>query len=205
MEWFANKGQIIQVTAAVVSVCLVLASQPWAGGRPSSLFVLAVALGWLAFSVIMFFRVRSQKTAKVGAGFPLTVQDVVLPLERSTSPTVNFKSKLRIVLKNESGHDLNISSPRWIRETGDVSIQPLDKRGRYLWQLEGPGGWEANAPSSWQSEELPEIHLRHGDVCRTWIGLDSSVSDHEARRTRLLSTRLTNAGTDCPTIIDRSS
>jgi hypothetical protein len=61
MEWFANKGQVLQVIAAVVSAVIVFINVFVAKEKMPSVVVLAIALGWLAFSVIIFFRNRTQK------------------------------------------------------------------------------------------------------------------------------------------------
>ena len=57
----------------------------------------------------------------INSAIGLTTLDVYF--DRSTNPKVNFKSKLRIVLKNDSGKEMRIRVPRWISEAGDVSIQ----------------------------------------------------------------------------------
>jgi hypothetical protein len=60
MEWFANKGQVLQVIAAVVSAVIVLINVFVAKEKVLSVVVLVIALGWLAFSIIIFFRNRTQ-------------------------------------------------------------------------------------------------------------------------------------------------
>ena len=64
MEWFANKGQVLQVIAAVVSAAIVLINVFVAKEKVPSVVVLVLALGWLTFSVIMYFRNRAQ-TAEI--------------------------------------------------------------------------------------------------------------------------------------------
>lgn len=64
MEWFANKGQVLQVIAALVSAVIVIINVFVAKEKVLSVVVLVIALGWLAFSVIMFFRNRAQ-TAEI--------------------------------------------------------------------------------------------------------------------------------------------
>jgi hypothetical protein len=64
MGWFANKGQVLQVIAAVVSAVIALINVFVAKEKVPSVVVLAIALGWLTFSVIMFFRNRAQ-TAEI--------------------------------------------------------------------------------------------------------------------------------------------
>jgi signal transduction histidine kinase len=64
MEWFANKGQVLQVIAAIVAAVIVLINVFVAKEKVPSVVVLVIALGWLAFSVIIFFRNRAQ-TAEI--------------------------------------------------------------------------------------------------------------------------------------------
>ena len=49
MEWFANKGQVLQVIAAVVSAAIVLINVFVAKEKVPSVVVLVLALGWLTF------------------------------------------------------------------------------------------------------------------------------------------------------------
>jgi|SRR5271157_2529290 len=201
MEWFANKGQVVQVIAAIVcglAACAALIVVLLTNLKVAVIFTVVVTWSWAVFSIVTFVRdvrQRSKKAAPesetINPEILLTVQDVVFPLERPSAPHVGYKSKVRIVLKNESGGDIDVLTPTWIRATGDASIQPLEKGKTYMWQIEGPAGWETSSPASWLPEELSEIHLRHGDVCRTWIALAVSLSDDEARRrheTRRLGT-----------------
>jgi len=95
--------------------------------------------------------------------------------ERSTSPNVVYKSKVRIVLSNDTGRDVNVLRTEWETEQGDVQFQaPL----RYTFQLEGAGGWIAD---QWQGERT-SIHVDAGKVFRTWMGVDQTVTTDELRR-----------------------
>jgi hypothetical protein len=64
-KWFANRGQVVQVIAAIISLLIVLSNQPWVKEpwvkekRELILFILAA--GWLLFSVVMFIVNRRTK------------------------------------------------------------------------------------------------------------------------------------------------
>jgi hypothetical protein len=102
LEWFANEGQVLQVIAAVVSAVIVLINVFVAKEKVPSVVVLAIALGWLAFSVVIFFRNRAQtaeiKTAakKTAAASMEKIPFDYLPQE---SPSVHGWA----LLKEETG------------------------------------------------------------------------------------------------------
>jgi len=42
----------------------------------------------------------------------------------TTDPNITYKSKVRIVLRNETGQEIEVKAPSWIARTGDISIEP---------------------------------------------------------------------------------
>jgi pyrimidine deaminase RibD-like protein len=105
----------------------------------------------------------------------ITVQDVYV--ERSSDPKITYKSKLRIVLRNDTGQDIKVTDRRWVPGPGDVPMQapPVSR----LEEVEGPDGWERD---DWQKEVAPVVRVPVSRAFRVWIGLDPMVSDVEIRR-----------------------
>jgi hypothetical protein len=100
----------------------------------------------------------------------------ILP-ENTTNPDVHFKSKVRIVLRNDSGRTVDLLNPTWIAN-GDVR---LDLPRQLMLQVElVEGGWLSN---KW-SDEMREIRVPPGWAFRTWIGLHSPLGNPDFRRIR---------------------
>jgi hypothetical protein len=90
--------------------------------------------------------------------------------EYTTAENIHFKSKVRVVLRNETGQTVDILNPTWIAN-GDVR---LDLPPQLKVQVElVEGGWRSN---KW-SDELREIRVPPGWVFRTWIGLHSPLNN----------------------------
>jgi len=98
----------------------------------------------------------------------------ILDKEPVRQPTAVYKSKLYIVLRNDSGKDFDMLAATW--EPGDIGL-PLPKQ---LWQLEGSGGWQTR---SWQPKEYGEVqNVRPTQVLSTWVPLVPAIQDPEVRR-----------------------
>jgi hypothetical protein len=97
--------------------------------------------------------------------------------ERSDDQAIQYKRKLRIVLRNESEKHIIVRSPSWRRRSNlDIQVRPQD---RYLWQTEGPNGWENG---SWGPNEMAEVPAGPGAILRTWIGLHDDATRDGVRR-----------------------
>ena len=97
------------------------------------------------------------------------VLEDVSPIQRDNTPTIIFKTKVRIILKNDTGKDLEIGPITW-DQTGDMvplqaPISPMKLR------LKG-----ANEP------EVHVLPVPAGRSLSTWIGVASHVTDEEVLR-----------------------
>jgi hypothetical protein len=114
--------------------------------------------------------------------------------ERNDAPTIHYKRKLRVVLRNESGKEVLVRPAKWETGTGDIAVQPLRE---HPWQLEGTGGWENG---SWGAERFGEaVHVPPGRVLQTWVGLHPSADEVDVRRrheTRRLGTLIIPSNTE---------
>jgi hypothetical protein len=129
----------------------------------------------------------------------LKILDFYVERAREDDRATYYRSKVRIVLKNETKDDLDIQSPSWTNS--EVQVQLPEKLKLQL--EEHIGGWELG---KWQigtdgkPRELYRIPLRPGEAFRTWIGLDQSVNDtklrrkHEVRRVGILTFPISVAG-----------
>jgi hypothetical protein len=138
--------------------------------------VTIAALTAIAIVGVLVFHSYAETRPKPALPTPsvdLRVLDVYPDI--NTKPEINYKSKLRVVLRNDTGHDLDVGRPRWVVEPGDV---PFQKPFVSALQVEGSDGWEAD---HWQPE-AGEVHVRPSQVFRTWIGLDQRFSASELRR-----------------------
>jgi hypothetical protein len=90
--------------------------------------------------------------------------------EYTTAESVYFKSKVRMVLQNDTGQAIDVSNPTWIA-SGNVR---LDLPPQLTLQVElVEGGRRLN---EW-SEEMREVRVPPGCAFRTWIGLHSPLSN----------------------------
>jgi class 3 adenylate cyclase len=84
---------------------------------------------------------------------------------------ITYKSKIRIIFKNETGHILDVGAPTWKTRNGDVPHQAPP-----VW------GWEVDENGKWANAEKPTATIGLGQVFRTWIGLASGFKEDELRR-----------------------
>lgn len=148
--------------------------EPIIGRTLSNPVVLAALVAILIF-VVLFVHSYFDSLPKpaVKSTVPLTVFDVIF--ERSTRSDVVYKSKVRIILRNDTGQLISASLPNWRSEKGDIPIEW--PQGSTL-QLEGPGGWQKEG---WQPG-AKNLGVPQGRVFRFWIGLPPSVGDDELVR-----------------------
>lgn len=111
----------------------------------------------------------------------LTVLDVK-PEPARNRPDIEYKSKLRVALRNDSRQIIVVRAPEWECDIDDY-IE------RVPWwsclQLECGQGWRKN---QW-ANEAEEIHVRPNQVFLASVALDPSISDDDVRR-RLVRKRL---------------
>jgi hypothetical protein len=89
--------------------------------------------------------------------------------EISDSPNVTYKNKIRVVLKNDSGKEIQVWTPLW-DERSEVQCQwPL---GSSL-QAAGPKGYLSN---DWLGEQNC-LRLKPQEMFRCWIGLMPPVGE----------------------------
>jgi hypothetical protein len=108
---------------------------------------------------------------------PDNFSTVDVSADYTTAADVNFKSKIRIIMRNDTGQTVNIHNPIWIAD-GNVRLD-LPRRLKLQVELvEGDG-----RSNKW-SEELDEVQVPPRWVFRTWIGLHSPLSNTDFRRIR---------------------
>jgi hypothetical protein len=129
---------------------------------------LVVAITVLSVVLILWLALRAFLDART-----FTVLDVVF--DRSAVPTVTYKLKGRVVLRNNTNRNIEIDQPIWRTGADGVSIQP-PFRSRF--RIEGAGGWESG---DWQ-QEVQVASVKPGQAFEIWIGLNQSYREHELRR-----------------------
>jgi hypothetical protein len=92
----------------------------------------------------------------------------------------NYKSKLRVLLQNNTGVEVLVSRYEWTPGPSGVSMQN-PRPGTDVFQVEGPAGWGNNdwrpTPNGAASMRVPI-----GNVCRLWIGLNQTYQQDQIRR-----------------------
>ena len=115
------------------------------------------------------------------------VQIENLDAKLDISRAMNFPSKLRVYLKNNSTSAIMAWSPRW--EAGRWDVQREDW-GRL--QVEKyPGSWNVGVLGDWLNPESTEGRIETGNAFCACIALNRKVPDDELRRRLLLE----NVGT----------
>ena len=97
--------------------------------------------------------------------------------EPSTDPKVNFKSKIRVQFKNNTGQLIDISCPIWAADIADVPLQVPPHNNNVL-QVETSTGWHKNA---W-TDAAATISVPQGAVFRLWFGLHQAFAADDLRR-----------------------
>jgi hypothetical protein len=185
MAWFANKGQVLQLTvqigtavgwstmlAAVIGFVQKLQSGALDWWVLVTLFVVSL--------VIFVYADKKSRGREVVAVMPVAAakeSQRAIPviglvpekvwIEPSSSPNVSFKLKLRIIWGNE-GDNIHLGRPRW--KPDGITIQGVDLT--YSFQREEGG------------KEVADIDLPSGRRCRLWLGLDPAVSPEKAEQLR---------------------
>ena len=210
-------SEIITFVLTVIIIALMLLpirSILWTRGVSFVLLLLLL----VAIPLAAFFRWKAAQLSRRREGVRqipnpqvsvarLKILDFYVERARGDDRVNFYRSKVRIVLKNETKDDLDIQSPSWTN--GEVQVQLPEKLRLQL--EEYIGGWELG---KWQigtdgkPKELYRIALRPGEAFRTWIGLDQSVNDtklrrkHEVRRVGVLTFPISAAGKNTPVAIE---
>jgi class 3 adenylate cyclase len=121
--------------------------------------------------------------------------------DQSSDPKIVYKLKLRIIIRNDTGHLIHVKAPTWNPGQGGIAFQGLNTAS---WlQVEGGAGWRTH---SWEREGS-EVDVEAGKVFRTWIGLDPSRSTldvialHESHQLGAISMPVRVAG--CEVVFER--
>lgn len=89
--------------------------------------------------------------------------------ERSENVEVQYKFKLRIVLRNDSKERCEVRNSTWLSRPDDI---PLFSPLQYLpWQIKTQNSWEPTPHGDYALDIPP------GRIFRTWIGVASAVSE----------------------------
>jgi len=140
---------------------------------------LSVLAGCFLLSALIHLKAASVAgTAKQGNIEQTTTPKFFTVLDKEPKRDLNsdavYKSKVYIVLKNESGKHFDLVYATW--EPGDIGL-PF---ARQLWQLEGSGGYQAR---SWKPEESKDLqNVRPGQVLCTWVPVNPSETEAAVRR-----------------------
>lgn len=97
----------------------------------------------------------------------LTLTD--LEFERSTSPSIHYKLKLRAVFKNHVGHEISVTSVRW-DPGADGARGPVGGHWSILQPSNGVGVWGA---------EAHRLRIGIDGEFRASAALEQAVTDHE--------------------------
>jgi hypothetical protein len=93
-----------------------------------------------------------------------------------------FKRKIRIVLRNETGKEIQVDTPDWATDAGDLAIQPhgrgLGAASKIRLENKQSGGWKED---KWL-EETDQLIVPAGHHFETWIGLNHEYKDETLQR-----------------------
>ncbi len=95
----------------------------------------------------------------------------------TSDPKINYKSKIRVQLKNNTGQSIEVSSPSWTADPADVPLQ-IPPHNFNVLQVETSAGWHKDA---WV-KEAAAISVPPGAVFRLWFGLHQAFAADELRR-----------------------
>ena len=92
-----------------------------------------------------------------------------------------FKRKIRAVLRNDAGKEIEINKPDWAADSGDLAIQPSGSSGAASTiRLENKqaGGWKQN---KWV-EESNRLIVPSGYHFEGWVGLSHQYTEDRLQR-----------------------
>jgi hypothetical protein len=139
-----------------------------------------VLMGWL---VVDKRRASSRSETPAPNEKPKIISLVKKDFDFAMLPSINYKAKLRVVIRNDSAKIVVVHAPQWRCGQRDVGAQTPFCSSL---QREGLKGFEAD---DWDGQEGPQLQVGPSRAVRAWIGLDSAVSDKELQR-RLLDKQL---------------
>jgi hypothetical protein len=122
-------------------------------------------------------------------GVSLKVQDVYPHCVELSVAGVSYKSKLRVILTNESKDTLIVSPAIWDSRPEGLPIQikpvhpsePQENKPASSLNLESASGWHADPdPSAWQPESL-RIEVPPNRTFKVWVGLKLDEPSAERR------------------------
>jgi hypothetical protein len=102
------------------------------------------------------------------------------PDPRPAGPTIVYKRKLRVALRNTAGSQIEVKAADWISSNGYIPFQPPFYS---ILQEENVarGGYLAD---QWNEQEVSELTVAPSAVFRASIGLDQSFSVEEINNRR---------------------
>lgn len=156
--------------------------------------VIAWCIGGIGFGAVMGGWAVHSRTRTIKNNYPAKVEEggevqalTLIPLdvylEVNDSPTIEYKRKLRIVLRNVSEHDVLVKAGQWRTDIGDIEVRPLKQQS---WDPETEKGWTSG---HWSGPGRPELLVHPGQAFSTWVGLMPSVVEQDVRR-RFVTQRL---------------
>jgi hypothetical protein len=93
-----------------------------------------------------------------------------------------FKRKIRIVLRNETGKEIEVDTPDWATDAGDLAIQPhghgLGAASKIRLENKQSGGWKED---KWL-EEADQLIVPPAHHFEAWVGLNHQYTDNTLQR-----------------------
>jgi len=104
---------------------------------------------------------------------PIILDVLDIRLERADQyPRVEYKRKLRIILKNTSSTEIIVGpGTKW--QTNALRVRTIPE---HKWELEPNDGWHSD---KWTHNETAELRVPPGRAFRTWIGLHNGADEAE--------------------------
>jgi hypothetical protein len=175
-QWFANRGQILQIVLGVIAIGVAVVLHTGVPTAPTWLVPAAfgtavgVALSW---GIGRLFRSEHP--------IPNSLKFVSSDVVSDDREEITDKRKLYLIFRNDSDGEIVVGPKTgWI--DGDLHVKTLTE---HVWQVEGPRGWRNG---DWTKEAVA-IRVLPGKYLRTWVGLpnnatktdvDRSVAEHRA-------------------------
>jgi hypothetical protein len=135
----------------------------------------------LVVSIWMVLRekghLQHQKTRKRGQILSLVYWSFEHHEATPQRESLTFKRKIRAVLRNDAGEEIEVDTPGWAMDAGDLSIQPTaDSPGaasRIRLENKQAGGWKLD---KWL-EETKHLIVPSGYHFETWVGLSNEYTN----------------------------
>jgi hypothetical protein len=183
-RWREMRGNALWDVAKLIAIPVGYALIQAIRKQPLQWAVLVICL-IIGVLVVLMTRPWVPIKGRAGAGNGiLSVADWEFE-QRQTTPEGQapiFKRKIRIVLRNETGQEIEVDTPDWAADAGDLAVQPSGHgpgaASKIRLEDKQSGGWKQD---KWL-QEANQLIVPPAHHFEAWVGLSHGYTDKTLKR-----------------------